>query len=286
MNWKSLVALHSLYGNLQVDKYLISQSYGNSLISAGLLENSSDGVTKSSNFDKFYEQKWLRLYEDLNTFLTKFGISHTNFDITSIRALQKIEIDKADLLDNESSLKEISTNYFESAKKIKEGSQLYKAILEILEIDTLKKDEHDQQYLMILHSQNKNPKAIILCENDNLLRKPRLSEIELWHAGGNNTAKLEYIVEPKLPFFYLCDWDNKGIEIYQRIKKNIYPNIELIIPEKLLLKNIKENSEWKVKIDETLFHNNAILIINKLRQEKKWIEEESINFLSQLKSDF
>ncbi|MBA4140513.1 MAG: hypothetical protein H0X70_08415, partial [Segetibacter sp.] len=89
------------------------------------------------------------------------------------------------------------------------------------------------------------------------------------------TAKLKFINEPSIPFYYLCDWDNKGIEIYQDLKKNIFPNIEILVPqEQVKLYDIE--SEWKVEIDYSLFPSEAKRLLNKLTPEK-WIEEESIN---------
>ena len=276
MNWKTLQILNSLYQNIEIEsKYLISQSYGKTLIETGLIN--SDGKTKLENFDMFFEKKWLADYAKVNKFMSKFDLLQYNFELEHINSLQRIEKDKDELIEKGTSLKEISTTYFGSAKKVKEKSQLYKAMLSILYVSSLKRDEHDQQYLWILHAENRLPKAIVLCENDNLLKKSRLYDIELWYAGGNNTAKLKYIPEPKLPYYYLCDLDNNGIEIYQRIKKNYFSNINLIIPDSPLLKDIEEDKKWSVNIDCGLFTEQALILINELKKENKWIEEESIS---------
>jgi hypothetical protein len=198
--------------------------------------------------------------------------------LEQINSLIDIRDDKEELLKQNISLKEISTTYFKSAKKIKEDSQLYKAILSILGVTSLKRDEHDHQYLWILHAHNKKPRAIILCENDNLLKKSRLKDIEIWYAGGNNTAKLQFVPEPNLPLYYLCDWDSNGLEIYQRIKRDYFQKIEIIIPEKPLLKDMDDDHRWKVEIDDNLFSKEAIKLISLLHNKEKWIEEESIKF--------
>ena len=277
MNWKTLQILNSLYQNIEIDsKYLISQPYGNTLIESGLIF--PNGKTKLENFDVFFEKKWLANFAEVNKFMSRFTLLQYNFELEHINSLQRIEKNKNELLDEETSLKEISTTYFGSAKKVKEKSQLYKAILSILDVSSLKRDEHDQQYLWILHAENRLPKAIVLCENDNLLKKSRLCDIELWYAGGNNTAKLKYIPEPELPFHYLCDLDNNGLEIYQRIKRNYFPNINLIIPDLPLLKDVKVDKKWTVNIDSNLLTASALILINKLINENKWVEEESIIF--------
>lgn len=209
--------------------------------------------------------------------LEQYCIANTNFSESNLENLVKIEKDKEFILNNEKSIKEISTLYFDDAKYLKKSSKLFEAILTILNVSELPVDEHDQQYLTVLHCKNKIPKAIILCENNNNLKKPRLEDIELWYAGGRNTAKLKYIIEPNIPFYYLCDWDNRGIEIYQDIKHNIFPNIEILLPrEPIKLLDIKR--EWKTKIDFSIFSKEAIILLQKLIPEK-WIEEESIDHI-------
>ncbi len=277
MNWKTLQILYSLYKNEIYDsKYLLKSYYGKTLVKSGLIN--SDGKSKLDNYDSFFQQKWLKEYESIAAFLIKFDLASYNFELEQIKSLVDLNGNKEVLLNQNISLKEISTTYFKSAKKIKEDSQLYKAILSVLGVVSLKRDEHDQQYLWVLHAQNKKPRAIILCENDNVLKKPRLKDIEIWYAGGNNTAKLQFVSEPNLPIYYLCDWDSNGLEIYQRIKKEYFPTIELIVPERPLLKKMKDNQTWKANIDESMFSAGALKIINLLRNENKWIEEESIKF--------
>jgi hypothetical protein len=147
-------------------------------------------------------------------------------------------------------------------------------VVKIIGIENLARDEHDQQYLYVLHCESLAPKCIVLCENDNKLRKPRLKDVELWYAGGRNTAKLKFVPKPRLPLYYLCDWDNKGIEIYQDIKGNIFQNIELLIPQNpYQTSDIK--SSWTVEIKRNLFSPQALEILDAIMPEK-WIEEENI----------
>lgn len=278
MNWKTLQAFHKLYTNEPIDNYIANQPYGKRYADAGFIYISKNKVFKTDSFDAFYEQKWKAEYEDIYSFLVRNELNETNFELEEIEALRNIEKEKDLILESEKSLKEISTDYFGSAKKVKKGTRLFNAILLVLAIDSLKDDEHDQQYLMVLHAANKNPCAIILCENDNLLRKPRLKDIELWHVGGNNTSKLAYINEPQLPFFYLCDWDNKGLEIFQRIKRNYFPRIQIIVPsEPIKYKRMKNDIKWTIDINLGLFPEaTAKHILERLVERNEWIEEESI----------
>ena len=147
--------------------------------------------------------------------------------------------------------------------------------MKVLNVSELPVKEHDQQFLWVLNCKSKVPSAIILCENSNKLSKPRLTDVELWYAGGRNTAKLQFVSEPTIPFYYLCDWDNRGIEIYQSIKKNYFPNIEILVPQEPIMFRDKIRV-WKTQIDKSLFSNEANQLLQKLIPEK-WIEEESIN---------
>lgn len=79
-----------------------------------------------------------------------------------------------------------------------------------------------------------------------------------------------------MPHYYLCDLDNNGLEIYQRIKKKHFPNINLIIPDSPLFKNVKKDKKWTVNIDSSLYNEKALNLINRLIDKDKWIEEESI----------
>lgn len=67
---------------------------------------------------------------------------------------------------------------------------------------------------------------------------------------------------------------NRGIEIYQSIKKNYFPNIEILVPQDPLKFNDKIRI-WKTQIDKSFFSNEANQLLEKLIPEK-WIEEESI----------
>ena len=277
MNWKTLQALNRLYTNEPVDNYIANQSYGKRYADAGFIHINKNKIYKAESFDVFYEQKWKAEYENIFSFLNRNELTESNFELEEIESLQNVEKQKDLIIESERSLKEISTDYFGSAKKVKKGTKLFTALLSVLELESIKADEHDQQYLMVLHAANKCPRAIVLCENDNLLRKPRLKDIELWHAGGNNTSKLAFINEPQLPFFYLCDWDNKGLEIFQRIKRNYFPQIQIIVPsEPIKYKRMKNDVNWLVNFNYTAFPECAKPILEHLLRNNEWIEEESV----------
>lgn len=276
MNWKQIKQLNQLYCDGTTSIEILKSPFVKRWEEMGYIETvNKKTVKKTSRYDPIYEKEYLNSYKLYKELLNNHGAFETNFSEQELHSLIQINHSKEELLIKEKSQKEIATLYFNDAKYLKKESKLYRTVLSILGLDYLSIDEHDQQYLTVLHCKIKQPNAIILCENINQLRKPRLNDIELWYAGGRNTAKLKYILEPVIPFYYLCDWDNRGIEIYQDIKKNIFPNIKILIPEKpIKLLDIK--SEWKTNINFELFSSDAQHLLNNLIPNK-WIEEESIS---------
>ena len=275
MNWKQYKYFNQLFVERETSLELLKCSFAQRAKEMNYIVENKKTVSKTELYDNFYQKEISEKFDRYNQLIEKYKFADTNFDEKQLESLVKIETDKEQILDENKSIKEISTLYFDSAKYLKKTSKIFEIILKILDVAELPVDEHDQQYLYILHCKNKIPKAIILCENDNQIRKERLNDIELWYAGGRNTAKLKYLIEPTIPFYYLCDWDNRGIEIYQDIKKNIFPSIEILVPqEPIKFDEIKR--EWKTKIDFSLFSEEAQNLLKKLIPEK-WIEEESIN---------
>lgn len=276
MNWKEYKQFNQLYSEGEASIELLESPLGRRIFGMEFVtEASKKTIAKTPDYDNFYAEEIHPKFNVFKTLIEKYNLTETNFDEKELEALLKIESDRQQILDANKSQKEIATLYFDSAKYLTKPSKLYDAVLKVLDVSELPVDEHDQQFLWTLHCKNKVPKAIILCENDNQIRKERLNEVELWYAGGRNTAKLKFINEPTIPFYYLCDWDNKGIEIYQDIKRNIFQKIELLVPEEPI-KFLDIESEWKTQIDLSLFTVEARGLLQRLIP-KKWIEEESIN---------
>lgn len=275
MNWKAIKQFNQLFVEGETSNELLEFPLGKRILEMEYVSVSNKRtISKTHLYDSFYSETILPKYQIFKSLIEKYDLADTNFEEVELAALIKIEEGKEFILENGKSQKEIATLYFDSAKYLSKGTRLYNAILAILEVPQLPVDEHDQQFLTILHCRNKIPKAVILCENDNQLRKPRLQDIELWFAGGRNTAKLKYVNEPQIPLFYLCDWDNKGIEIFQDIKNSIFPGIQILTPEEPI-KYQPIKSPWKTKIEYSLFPDGAKEIFERLIPDH-WIEEESI----------
>lgn len=275
MNWKALKQMNQLFTENKTSSAILKIPLVKRWYEMDLIEDVDKKiVVKTKLYDSVYKKELLSQFKSFDNLLSSYDLTDTNFEEEELSALARIQTDREEILITGKTQKEIATLYFDSAKYLTEGSSLYKAILKILQVTELPTKEHEQQFLFVLHCKIKTPKTIILCENLNQLSKPRLNDVELWFAGGRNTAKLKYIVEPTIPFYYLCDWDNRGIEIYQDIKKNVFHNVQILIPQEPL-KLIDIISKWKTKIDYSLFPDEAKQLLEKLFPDK-WIEEESI----------
>ncbi|MBT1705877.1 hypothetical protein [Chryseosolibacter indicus] len=275
MNWQAIKQLNLLFKNGSVPADILKFPFVKRMVDMDYIRQTDNKtLSKSKSYDPFYANTLLPKFLQYEEFINRFEFDSLNLDETDIEILLKIEANRDVIVNEGRSQKEISASYFGGAKKLRRNSRIYDAVVKILGVKTLARDEHDQQYLYVLHCESLKPRCIVLCENDNKLRKPRLKDVELWHAGGRNTAKLKFIPKPKLPLYYLCDWDNKGIEIYQDIKANIFPDIELLIPQNPFQTSDIE-SPWTVQIKHTLFSPEALAILDSLMPEK-WIEEENI----------
>jgi hypothetical protein len=276
MNWKALKQLDQLFAEGETSSELLQLPLGKRILEMEYVVTSTKKtIAKTNLFDTFYSESLQENFNSFKSLIDRYNLADTNFGETELAALVRIERERESILDSGKSLKEISTLYFDSAKYLNKPSKLYGAVLKVLDAYELAIDEHDQQFLFVLHCKTKIPKAIILCENDNQIKKPRLNDIELWYAGGRNTAKLRFVNEPIIPFYYLCDWDNRGIEIFQSIKRNYFPKIAILVPQEPI-KLVDKIREWKTQIDYSLFPVEAKQLLERLIPEK-WIEEESIN---------
>lgn len=276
MKWSVIKQLHNLYELGETDKSLFKSSIGKRLFEMDIItEPVKSLIFKKEGYDDIYKEKYQSDFNLVFQIIEKYDLYNTNFNIDEYKALKEIKkTNTSDTL----TLKEIASIYFKGSKTIRKDTKLHQAILNILDVDYLAEDEHDQQYLTVLHCKSKKPLRILLCENKNLLTKKRFKTTELWYAGGKNINKLKFVNIPNIPIYYICDWDNDGIEIYYNIKQ-ILKQLKLIIPNKpIKYKSIKEHLKWKVSIKNDLLSNEAIGLLTELIEKEKWIEEESIKF--------
>lgn len=280
-DWKTLSHLEQLYSNGETKgkkdnlyfKYL--QEYNR----IDLFTYKSK-IIATNKFKDFYEKKIEEIFQKHNEFLINNNVKElsSNFLISDIESLITIENNKTLIIEEQRTRRQISSRYFKNgdAKYLK--NNLEKAVKEILSIKEFPEDNKEQQFISILHSKE-TPKKIILCENEDRLINPRQNDIEIWHAGGKNIAKLKYIPKPDIEIHYLCDWDYDGLKTYLTIKQKYFKQIELIIPQNYTKKGIEETdhkSKWKPDFDINKFNETEKKILSDIIPNY-WIEEESID---------
>lgn len=284
LTWKALKSLNELYEKGVTQYVALAQFPDVKFLIENTQQLEADKkqiFVKKPSFNTYYEQRFKLQFENFTHFLEENRLSSfDNLALDNIWVLQKIAEDKDKLINVEDlTLKELSSLYFKDSKDVKEGSNLYKAVCNILDKSDFTKSE---QYLKILHCKTRVPKAILICENDNQLYKNRKNAIEIWILGGKNFTKLDFIPIPNLPIFYLGDFDQDGIDTFINIQKRI-PNIELILPNnyKSIAKSITDSehdSLWRnnYEIEKLPLTEKVKEILLFLYKENKWIEEESI----------
>jgi len=280
VTWSFYLMLNELFFNKSVN-YSKSNDFINYLAETGRIEIEKNKILAKSSYKIFYEETIKQEFEKFNAFLIKFSISDLckNLTIYDIENLIRLHEQSIFVIDSQLTRKQILSRFFLHSKYKKQN--LENAILQVLDVNNFIDDTKEQQFLSIYHS--KEPaKIILLCENSDRLVNPRQKYTEIWYAGGKNTLKLDFVPKPKLPIFYLCDWDFDGLNIYSHIKKHYFATIELIKPSnyKELAKNIIETehkSIWKNSFNMDLLTEEEKLIVNFLKPNL-WIEEESISY--------
>ena len=301
LSWKEIRALYQIFKDGQTAmkiaghpyiKYLIENRY------IGFKRGSHNILIANSTFrDKYIEEQLEESYALYYSFLAENELlfpytSLSEFEIKKLIQLKRSSRIREELKSNikagKESRKGVSNKYFKSAKHIKKGSFLENAVLKILNIEAFPQNENQGFYRVPC----KNPKYIILCENIYFLTLSIASQnnIELWCAGGNNTAPLERLPKIDYPIYYLCDWDFHGLSIYERIYSIIEnitdkkSSIHLIIPngKKEGVEETSENhrSLWNNKsqlsgLNKLLYQQGHIELIQQLVRNNEWIEEES-----------
>ncbi len=289
ITWKVVQLLQELYTKQVCKAYDLSAYEATGYILTQTdwlrLENKKEisiRPNKQLYFKNWYENKQFdRTYSQIQMIVNKYALNHWLEECTlqQLEGLIKIVQQTDELCQQEDlTLKEVSSLYFDDAKTVKEGSNLYKAICKILAREDFAKG---QQFLQVLHCTQGSPAYIVLCENENQLHKKRKTNIEIWVAGGYNVPKLDFLPQPFCPIFYLGDFDQDGMDIFLKVQKYL-PSIQLLLPPnyKELAKNITQTqhrSQWKADFPFHLFPPKAQVVLRFLVQTQQWIEEESMN---------
>ncbi|MDC3299399.1 hypothetical protein OAV05_02160 [Flavobacteriaceae bacterium] len=301
--WRIREGLHQLYEskNKQIRKPLLNNLYVNEVMSKQMyLLNYKEGnhnvVVYNDGFIAYYKENFLSEYLYYKEFFDTSGIlksGHKNYTTEDLQALILIFKNKSTLVKGLTTVRTFSSKTFENedSKYLESKKGLLKDIILLLGIEKFPaEDPKEQQWRFIIDC--REPKYVLLCENLDFLKSPwmfRENNIELWYAGGNNTPKLEEMAEKylDLPLFYVCDWDQNGLEIYQNVY-DIYDKkdkkVNLLIPRDSKPKPIntgKHKSKWKTKektlLKKRYYNSEQEQLLQKLIANNQWIEEQTID---------
>ena len=302
MNWIALKSLNTIYhdGKVKAKKTLEQDSQIQHLLNqTGELHKFSGFYEKGDGFDQYYEQNHLSSYSQYASFLKRTQLlkPQLRFEEEDIRILMGIEKDmengdlhdiRQQIIENEETVRGVSRMFFKNEKYLLKSESLTNAVKQLLDIDELA-DDRDQQYKYVLECAD--PGLIVLCENLDFLKRPtipRKHNIELWYAGGNNIAKLDYIDTRGLPIYYSCDWDHDGLKIFEAVKWKV-PDIQMLYPngEPRSIEETEHKSLWQQKNDPTqlsglpkwLYSGKERELIRFLIENDLWIIEESNKLL-------
>ena len=309
MKWKYLKALNELYTErksaitIDSDEDAEGQYIKRRLIERGMIQEKllrkryiwipTDG------FDKYYEKHHKDNFMEYQQFFVENGIKHTaaqTFKEKDIRRLFLIKSQKKQILEKKPSEKEFLVQFLSKEAKTfaKSEASLKNAVLSILGIKKFEGDDAKiNQWRWVIDCPS--AKCVVICENKDrltLTKRPLENLIELWHVGGDNTPPLERLEgKLNLKIFYACDWDLKGLQIFSRAKKiieNLNGKIYILLPpldsERFATVSKFHKSDWDYNKDlsglpKDIFSLDARNIINRLIQEKKYIQEEGLDLI-------
>jgi hypothetical protein len=302
--WQLLRALEKLRTAGQTDSQLIQRSpvYGR-YHRQQLLEPKPGRphlTVARPGFADVYDRDIRPYYEDAQRFLQAYGldIPQARFTLDDVVRLQHVANECLAIVTDELSRETIGTLYFDSAKALKKQTGLNAAVLDLLGWKSYPQLQHLSEEAIWV-SGHPTARLVLLCENQHYLlqyQKALAQEIELRHAGGNNTRKLQHAPDPGLTFCYCGDWDYDGLRMY----RDVYAihlhyhgrRARLLTPppttKRLRVGTKGHGSRWppdiwkqlahpSIPLDE-LFDKEQLDLINSLHQADEWIEEEAIKF--------
>lgn len=310
LTWRHLKGLNQLYTAGRTAARITDNGYIKNVLMAQkkLIRHKSGNlkILESTNgFKAFYEQNLKTDFNLYESFLQNQELEddgRRQYTEEDIRTLMFIAEQKEELVKNLTTIKTFSGDIFEEkgGKYLENKPGLKNAVCKILGItDFPDQDPKNLQWRFVIDCID--PKRIVLCENLDRLKNPwkaREHNIELWYVGGNNIGIIDFINSAKLslPIFYCCDWDFHGLSIYSRIKEKMKSKscyLNLLIPDtyevSLPIDSPHHNSRWDFNktlsgLKQEDFSDESVSLINRLINDNKWIEEESLDLLKILPS--
>lgn len=305
ITWKELKALDDIYRFKKSRAVIQNHPYIKHLIyEKGILDLKPDNIkviVSTDRFDTFYEKEFKKPYEEAKKFLIKNDIkpiANKGFTIEEVKTLMLIAENREELRNNPTTIEDFSSEFFDISKHLKNRKSVKDAVFKILDIERFSLDIKENQWRLVID--NKNPKAVIMCENKSYLKQPWIAEetqTKLWYVGGNNIAIIDDIDESDLskPIYYSCDWDLAGLQIFSRIKAKLKlrnRNVQLLFPNephKRISTYIPyHDSHWDLSkplsgLELKGFTKKELVLIKSLIEKGEWIEEESFDIVGMIK---
>jgi len=310
LSWKELKALNDLYELQRTSAKIQKHPFiAHLLHEKGLLDHkvgNRNVLVTTIGFKQFYEDKLRGRYFYYREFLSTYGIevdARKNLTEEDLRTLMLIGENRLELSQKLTNLEDFSAKFFSyagGAKYLKNRKSLKEALYRILDIQQFPSEKKDHQWRLVID--HKDPKGIILCENQSFLKQPWIAkelQVKLWYVGGNNISIIHDIdtAEFARPIYYSCDWDLAGLQIYSRIKailedkgvrfKILFPNaINKAMPTDSYL----HKSKWSYKkefsgLSRQEFEPKAVKLIDFLITNDLWIEEESNDLVKMIRTE-
>jgi len=305
VTWKELKALDDIYRLKKSRAIIQNHPYIKHLIyDEGILDLKPDNtkvIVTTDRFEAFYEKEFKRTFNEAKKFLTENDIKPTAnkaFTIEEIKSLMFIAENKEELRSNPTTIEDFSNEFFDISKHLKHRKSVKDAVFKILDIERFSLDKKENHWRLVID--NKNPLAVVMCENKSYLKQPWIAketQTKLWYVGGNNIAIIDDIDESDLskPIYYSCDWDLAGLQIFSRIKAKLEKRkkkIHLLFPNephKRISTYIPyHKSHWDLTktlsglVLET-FTIKELELIKTLIDKEEWIEEESFDIVKMIK---
>jgi phosphopantetheinyl transferase (holo-ACP synthase) len=307
LTWKELKGLNELFASKKSTAKVQGYPYFKYLIEdANILEQKEGNkgvILSTEQFEDFYNDNYEDNFKHYIRFLKENDLesdARRNYSESDIKSLMFIAKNKEQIIPKLSTINTFSGEFFhrKGAKYLASKESVLKAVYTILGITQFPAaDPKENQWRFVVD--NPNPKAVVLCENQDFLKTPWRAEtlsVKLWYVGGNNIRILDQIdiSEFKYPFYYCCDWDLHGLKIYSRIKKKLdakQKSITLLFPDDptntLPTNVLHHNSRWDFSkelsgLTASDFNSEQLALIQELISKDEWIEEETTNLIEMM----
>lgn len=294
LQWRHLRALRTLRAGQGTTAAIQQHPYVRRLIRRGLLATKPSNPKKlepQPGYEDWYDQRLAAVVAEAEQFLDAHNLNQPGSTLTlhDIASLHHALSDCHVIVGRKMTRRQVGTNYFTSSKGLKRQA-LRKAVLKVTKLANYPAVDR-----IVSVAGSPGARCIVLCENKDYLLQPDLAErlrVSLWFVGGNDMSAWRHSIDPHLTLYYACDWDQAGLDIYERVHaiyaERGYP-VTLLTPPPTA-KRKPENSpdhksrwepeKWRGVVEGgsiNVYSLEQRQLIRELVMAREWIEEESID---------